>query len=139
MKTKHSPAETTFSKGMTAHLRAICITTLLPLLPCMLPSTTRAQDYSYTVSGGTITIGRYACPGGGLTSISIPSTINGLAVTAIGDFSFQCTSLSSVVIPDSVTSIGRAAFTGCTSLTSVTIGNSITNIGDDAFARCTGL
>ena len=42
-------------------------------------------------------------------------------------------------VPDSVTTIGFAAFAGCSSLTSVTIPVSVTNIGDDAFNYCTGL
>ncbi len=44
-----------------------------------------------------------------------------------------------LVIPDSVTSIGEAAFRDCTGLTSITIPNSVTSIGDDAFYGCTGL
>ncbi len=44
-----------------------------------------------------------------------------------------------LVIPDSVTSIGRSAFYGCKGLTSVTIGNSVTYIGWEAFRYCTGL
>lgn len=45
----------------------------------------------------------------------------------------NCTSLTSVTIPDSVTSIGRYAFAWCTSLTSVTIPDSVTSIGRYAF------
>ena len=48
-------------------------------------------------------------------------------------------SLTSVTIPNSVTSIGDCAFSGCTSLTSVTIPNSVTSIGDWAFSGCTSL
>ena len=43
------------------------------------------------------------------------------------------------VIPNSVTSIGFAAFRGCTGLTSITIPNSVTSIGDETFSGCTGL
>ena len=45
----------------------------------------------------------------------------------------NCTGLTSVTIPNSVTSIGSNAFYGCTSLTSVTIPNSVTSIGESAF------
>jgi hypothetical protein len=50
-----------------------------------------------------------------------------------------CSGLTSVTIPDSVTSIGRNAFFGCSGLTGVTIGNSVTSIGDNAFEYCTSL
>lgn len=48
-------------------------------------------------------------------------------------------SLTSVTIPNSVTSIGSSAFTSCTNLTSITIPSSVTSIGSDAFSSCNGL
>ena len=61
-------------------------------------------------------------------------------ITSIGERAFyDCTSLTSVTIPDSVTSIGFAAFEGCTSLTSVRIPNSVTSIEYSAFNSCTSL
>ena len=70
-----------------------------------------------------------------LTSITIPDS-----VTSIGDGALSsCTSLTSVTIPNSVTSIGDSAFSYCESLTSITIPNSVTSIGDYAFYSCTSL
>ena len=50
-----------------------------------------------------------------------------------------CTSLSSLVIPDSVTGIGKGIFSGCSSLCSLVIPDSVTSIGDSAFYGCTSL
>ena len=57
----------------------------------------------------------------------------------ICDYAFSCTSLSGIVISDSVTSIGNYAFSNCTSLSSIVIPDSVSRIGDDAFARCSSL
>ena len=71
----------------------------------------------------------------GLTSVTIPNS-----VTTIGYGAFEgCSGLTSVTIPNSVTSIGSCAFEGCSGLTSVTIPNSVTSIGDRAFSGCKSL
>ena len=71
---------------------------------------------------------------------NIKSVIIENSVTSVGDSAFEyCTNLTSVKIPNSVTSIGDYAFDGCTSLTSVTIPNSVTSIGLGAFSDCTSL
>ena len=73
-------------------------------------------------------------------NLVILSSYNGLPVTSIGNSAFyDCSSLTSVTIPNSITSIGSFAFTGCSSLASITIPNSVTNIGECAFVRCSSL
>lgn len=70
-----------------------------------------------------------------ITSVTIPNS-----VTSIEQDTFSnCTSLTRVVIPDSVTSIGILAFNKCSSLTSIGIPDSVTSIGDSAFSGCTSL
>lgn len=74
------------------------------------------------------------------TDICIPEKYNNLPVTEIAYGAFaECTKLTSVTIPNSVTIIEDEAFRGCYGLTSVTIGNSVTSIGMLAFWACHGL
>ena len=79
-------------------------------------------DYSYEYSG----------------AVTIPASVTyygrTYSVTSIGNAAFyDCSGLTSVVIPNSVKSIGDYAFYNCSGLTSVSIGNSVTSIGEDAF------
>ena len=67
-----------------------------------------------------------------LSEIVIPSS-----VTSIGKGAFSyCVSLSEIVIPSSVTSIGKGTFSYCYSLSEIVIPSSVTSIGDSAFYRC---
>ena len=73
-------------------------------------------------------------------SVEIPSEIDGLPVTSVGEWSFSdCNSLTSVEIPDGVTSIGYDAFHNCSSLESINIPDSVTSIGIGAFRYCSNL
>ncbi len=109
----------------------------LAALLWLAPPATQAQDFTYTTNNGTLTVSKYTGPGGAVT---IPSAVDGLPITGVGDFAFsQCYSLTSITIPTNVTSLGSYAFSYCSGLTSVTIPASVTNIGDGPFAACSGL
>ncbi len=95
------------------------------------------KTLTYTTLNSAITITGYSGTGG---AMGIPSTINGLPVTAIDSLAFANKySLTSVNIPASVTSIGSGAFYYCTGLTSVSIPASVTSIGSGAFGNCSNL
>ena len=92
---------------------------------------------TFTFGQNVETIPNYLCYGlSGLTSIEIPNS-----VTSIGERAFKdCSSLTSVTIPNSVTNIGEGAFLSCTSLTEVTIPESVATIGTGGtFQECTAL
>ena len=98
----------------------------------VIPSSITYDNKQYSVIG----IDGYAFYGcTGLTSITIPESVTSIGSTAF----YGCTGLTSITIPESVTSIGSTAFYGCTGLTSITIPESVTSIGDGAFRGCTGL
>ena len=70
-----------------------------------------------------------------LTSITIPDSVTSIGMSAF----IVCSDLTSITIGNSVTSIGEGAFRGCSSLTSINIPNSVTSIGNSAFDSCLGL
>ncbi len=97
-----------------------------------IPEVIKHNDIEYRVT----TIGKnafYDCSS--IQSVSIPNS-----VTNFEDFAFyECTGLKSISIPDCVTNIGVNTFSGCTGLKSISIPNSVTNIDICAFADCTNL
>ena len=114
----------------------------------------------HRIENGTMLIDKFI---GRETDVTIPSAINGKAVTAIGKSAFcdidslisvsipegvttiddsafrHCSSLTIVSIPESVTSINYSAFSNCEKLTGITIPNSVTYIGNKAFYDCASL
>ena len=95
---------------------------------------------NYTIRQGTRCICNKAFAGDYESSPSLQSIIIPDSVTSIGDSAFEyCRSLHSVTIPDSVTNIGDSVFEDCSSLQSVNIPDSVTSIGDHAFYFCYSL
>ena len=91
---------------------------------------------NYKIKGGTILAAQGAfinCTN--LTSVRMPTTMTEIS---FGMFK-GCTNLSSVTIADSITKIDEQAFYGCTSLTEISLPNSVTEIGGSAFRNCSGL
>lgn len=96
-----------------------------------------AGDYTYSVSGGKITITKYS---GTEETVEIPIEINGVPVTRIGTRAFQnCTTIKQLTIPDSVTAISMAAFSGCENLEELYYNCSLTSIGTTPFLNCNAL
>jgi hypothetical protein len=104
---------------------------LLTLLPFAAPMKMQAQFGCATNPDNTLTITNYAGPGG---AVVIPTNINDLTVTVIGpDVFFSGASITSVSLPESITSIGNFAFANCTGLSAVAFPTNVTNIGMGAF------
>ncbi len=107
-------------------------------LPSRASVTNRAANNKPWQSG-PVPLGFTGCSGTN-NAITIPGTIAGLPVRAIGDVAFYgYTSLTSVSVPEGVTSIGNNSFYGCTGLTRFIIPNSVTYVGERAFRRCRSL
>jgi hypothetical protein len=93
-------------------------------------------QFGCETNNGFITITNYTGAGGNL---NIPAYINGLPVNSIGANAFASTGLTSVTIPDGITSIGPEAFYSCPSLTNAIIGNGVVSMGTEVFQYCDSL
>ena len=71
----------------------------------------------------------------GLTSLTLPSSVTKIGCYAL----FNCIGLTSLTLPSSVTEIGEHAFLNCRGLTNFTIPSGVTSIGTSAFFCCYGL
>lgn len=95
------------------------------------------DGFYYEIGEDGVTITRYAGEGG---DVVIPDEIEGYPVIAVGDRAFiNNPDVTSVTIPDNVTTIGDSVFSRCKNLTSVVIGDGVTTIGYRAFAETSKL
>ena len=116
------------------------LSTIVLLLPltCLNAEEVVIDSVKYTYVSQT----KYSVTGyiKGITNAVIVDSINGIAVTEIGNNAFEdCTSLTSVTLPEVVTSINTRAFSGCSNLISINIPDNIKNIGNRAFFECHSL
>ena len=101
--------------------------------------------WTYTLSNGKASLGSRSSSSTAVHpsyagSLTIPAAISGYPVAALNSFAFfGCSALTSVVIPEGVTSIGNSTFFGCSALTSVVIPKGVTAIGKEAFRECSAL
>lgn len=120
----------------------LVIMAMAVLFSCIVFAET-SGDFTYAVNddGISVTIKRY---NGNAANVIIPSTIDGYTVTEIygepwgfDNAFYNCTSIVSITLPETLTTIGAHAFRGCTSLESIHIPASVTSV--DNFYDCTSL
>ena len=136
--------QTIYFEGTTAQWEAITKASYwnqnCPAQVICLGDPTGSQGLAYTLSSdGTyyIVSGIGDCTD---TQILIPETYQGLPVKEIGNDAFSnCTGITSISIPEGVTTIGQWAFNQCTGLTEITIPQSATTLGNYLFYGCTSL
>lgn len=95
-------------------------------------------EFEFTPDNTAVIVTNYKCKGTA-ADVTIPSRYQGKPVTAINNAAFPNSAVTSVTIPDSITSIPDAAFVNCSQLTNISIPNSVTYIGYSAFNSCTSL
>lgn len=95
-------------------------------------------DFKFTPDNTAVIVTNYKYKGTA-ADVTIPSRYKGKPVTMIDHAAFFNSVVTSVTIPDSVTSIHDNAFGFCSQLTNISIPNSVTDIGFSAFAHCTSL
>lgn len=113
---------------------------LFVLLLCLTLAFAGAEtegDFLYTVQDGKAKITGYT---GSASVLTVPDTLGGYPVTAIGAAAFKnCTALTELILPEGVTEIRRNAFEGCVALAGVQFPESLRRIDDYAFKACPSL
>ncbi len=143
----------TFKQTLACILSLLILISTLPILSVTAEETTdepitgtTEDGFEYEIIDGEVTITGYAGENTE-TEIQIPEAIENLKVTTIGNFAFDNAftdyddfegtgNFVSVIIPDSVTSIGDYAFRECIALSDIVIPESVRSIGEYAFYQC---
>jgi hypothetical protein len=94
------------------------------------------EEYTYTVTQSGAILLAYT----GRSDIAlIPEKLGGVAVTTISESAFSQSEIVRVILPDSITVIGEAAFANCSNLERITLSASLVSIGARAFLNCSSL
>lgn len=92
----------------------------------------------FTIRDGVLSFHSAGYSGG--SELIVPDTVDGQTVTALADVCFKnCTELTSIVLPNTLETIGSGAFRGCTALRGIRIPDSVSRIEIEAFYGCTAL
>ena len=96
---------------------------------------THSSPFEYEIKGGEITIIKYK---GRDSAVTVPDSISGFPVVAIGEEAFKDTEIQKIALPEGIKKIDWFAFSGCTSLCEITIPSSVSSISYGAFDGCSG-
>jgi hypothetical protein len=109
-----------------------------PEAGAFMPLSVESSDFTYTVLNGSfISITGYT---GSDPEVVIPDEIDGYIVQEIGQYAFyDCTSLTTISLPSTLTAIRQMAFSGCTGLTTVSLPNTLKTLDGSAFYQCASL
>ncbi|MBR4049263.1 MAG: leucine-rich repeat domain-containing protein [Clostridia bacterium] len=122
----------------------LAVLILAAVIPFSANAFEREGDFYYSVNtaAGTATIREYC---GRAIDVTVPDTLGGYPVTAVGSYSFSTesseagASIESVSLPETVTQIGERAFWDCEALSEINFPDGLTEIGDGAFKDCYAL
>lgn len=97
------------------------------------PSTQQTALYTYQKEGEGVVLTKYL---GEAREVTVPGAIDGMRVVGLADSAFAGTSVKSVVLPDTIKTLGWFTFYGCSSLERVSIPASVGSIGYASFDGC---
>ncbi len=128
----------TVNKFLACIMAVLLLMSSLPMMAVSAEALVTDDGFKYAVENGAVTITGFT-NAETATQITIPDTIDGLAVKKIGNWAFREAVAASITLPETLEEIMYNAFEQCSNLTAVDIPDSVTVIGSRAFLNCTAL